>query len=286
LFSLGGQYVNIRFDESVSSILNWLVAPFVGLAINNAAMLLFALLGLAFLCVTLSRGQFRKDASKWVSIAMVSWFGLSYLEANVSGAAFLHYYLLLVPPLSLLAAWFLVKMYRDIKRMTAHQGCAILVIVVVLSFTIGVSVYQNLNYYTHYVRYELGLEKYEDFVRDGWPALGEIVLRVQEVADYVSVHTQTTDLIYYWSSDVQLYYLSNRRCAIDIIWPIEVGATGAPQRIFSPLTKYIIVGEVTGMSRPAWLYEGLREHCVLETVIQEQVIYRCRAEKGLNVNVR
>jgi len=45
----------------------------------------------------------------------VVWYALSFVESNVGSNLYLHYYLLIVPPLSLLAAWFLAQSYHYLK---------------------------------------------------------------------------------------------------------------------------------------------------------------------------
>jgi hypothetical protein len=121
--------------------------------------------------------------------------------------------------------------------------------------------------------YNLGLESYQDFLLEGQPAAGPQLVRLQKLADYIQEHTSSSDYIYYWSGDVQLYYLSDRRCPVDIIWPLYAEATGSYQRIFVPQTKYVILGTSFSRSRPDWLYSELAEKYTLEKVIDEQEIY-------------
>jgi hypothetical protein len=68
--------------------------------------------------------------------------------------------------------------------------------------------------------------------------------------------------------------MADRRCPIDIIWPLYAQATGPYQRIFGPQTKYIIVSQINSLPRPAWFIAELNDKYRLETVIAGQEIYR------------
>jgi 4-amino-4-deoxy-L-arabinose transferase-like glycosyltransferase len=273
IFTLGQEYLSLR--STTTSLLFWMINPLLGLAFNNAVLLSFALLaavGSVVRARRFSRPGFQQVAQ---ALYVTTWFVFSYLEANVSRSGFLHYYLLLVPPLSLLAASFLKNMHDNLRggaERRGRRGHEVLV-AFALVFALGVSVAQNANYYRHYVGYRLGEESLEEFVLEGWPALGKIVVRVAEVARYVEERTSPSDRVYYWSNDVQLYYLADRRSAIDTLWPIEVEATGPAERIFASQTKYIVIGD--NIPTPDWLYQGLDEHGYeLEAVIEGQEVYR------------
>jgi len=140
----------------------------------------------------------------------------------------LHYYLLIVPPLSLLAAWLIARLHNvgqtyDRTRLTA------LAMSVLLLLSIGTAyVYRNGGYLYHFIRYKIGQETYRAFVLNAWPPDGPTLVALQDIANYVEAHSAPDDRIYIWSDDVQLYYLANRRCALDFIWPILFGiACGA-----------------------------------------------------------
>ena len=88
-------------------------------------------------------------------------------------------------------------------------------------------------------------------------------------------HTKYQRKDSYWSGDVQIYYLADRRCPIDTLFPSQIELTEPHQRIFVPQTKYIIVGDSYMVTRPDWLYPELAENGYeLETIIEGQEIYR------------
>jgi hypothetical protein len=275
VFTIGQRYINFRSTASVGPQY-WLLYPFLGLALNNAALLTFSLAGLVMMLISkLPKYHSQRSEESSTAFYVAVWYILSFVEAGISRGFFLHYYLLIVPPLALLAAWLLLKVYRDVKnQVRAANRFAVLFLTILLAIALFISVRQNFDYYYHYARYKLGLETYQDFLLNGWPAEGLHLVRVQELADYVKGHTSPIDYIYYWSGDVQIYYLADRRCPIDIIWPLYAEATGSYQRIFAPRTKYVIVGESNNIPRPDWLYTELAKKYTLETVIRDQEVYR------------
>ncbi len=270
VFILGQRY--ITSEEIVRTTGKYrLFFPFIGLLRNNAVLLVCSLGGLT----TAVLSGFR---SKWTSrtallSSIVVWYALSFVESNVGSNLYLHYYLLIVPPLSLLAAWFLAQSYHCLKtraRIIGHALPAALLIAALIAST-----EQNFDYYRLYARYKLGLDTYQSFALRGWPMLESQLVQAQELADYVQEHSSPADYVYYWSDNIQFYYMADRRCPIDTIWPICVAATGPHQRIFAPRTKYIIVGESSQAPYPAWLRPELAENGYeLETIIEGQEIYR------------
>jgi 4-amino-4-deoxy-L-arabinose transferase-like glycosyltransferase len=296
VFTLGRGYINYHNTIPASPQYS-LLYPLFGLAMNNAALLTFSLASLLIIVSTkllprrcslsfgwdpIPRGCLPKrhrsgqDGTSPIVFYVAIWYILSFVETGINRIFFLHYYLLIVPPLSLLAAWFLLRVCRDVKRQirTASRFAATQVLVTLLTIALFISVAQNFNYYQHYVRYKLKLETYQNFLLGGWPAAGQRLVQVQALADYVQEHTALSDRIYYWSADMQLYYLADRRCPIDIIWPLYAEATGPYQRIFVPLTKYVILDEGDNGPRPDWLYAELAKKYRLEMVIGDQEIYR------------
>jgi 4-amino-4-deoxy-L-arabinose transferase-like glycosyltransferase len=265
IFTLGQGYTD-------TSTVGWpyaLFYPLVGLAYNNVALLIFSLVGLI---IILTNKTQRTPALLYVAV----WYILSFIEAGSLVRVFrFYYYLLIVPPLALLAAWFLLKVYRDARRTVRplKPWQAPLVLSVLLTITLAISVAQNFNFYAHYFRYKLGQETHQEFLLKGSP-FGLQLVQLQELAGYLRERTQPSDQLYYWSEDVQLYYLADRRCPIDMIWSYYVAATGPRERIFAPATKYVIVDT----SRPEpdwhWLYPELSKNYNLETVMYGQEIYR------------
>ncbi|MBN1977742.1 MAG: glycosyltransferase family 39 protein [Anaerolineae bacterium] len=273
VFTLGRGYVSFRTAASPGPEYMFLF-PFVGLSENNVALVIFSITGSVMAAANLLLGRYKQYRQCLTEFYVVAWYAISFLEAGITRTYFSHYYLLVLPPLVLLAAWFLLRLYRVGKsrsRVTRFAVLAFLMLSVVL--VLSFSVVLNYNYYYCYLAYKFGPDTWHDFVLKGAIG-GKGLIRVQELADYVAARTSPSDYIYYWSGDTQIYYLADRRCAIDVLWPIYADATGPYQRIFSPRTKYVILGESNNIPRADWLYTELEGKYALETVIDEQEVYR------------
>ncbi len=271
VFTLGQSYgaANSLNPEVASGAVRWLLYPLLplyGLGINNAFLLIFSL---AAALLILINKALRRSPLLWLLI----WYLLSFVEAGINLELFAHYYLLIVPSLAVLAAWFIRKLYRDL--LAANKGFwATAVLSTLLVIALGISAWENSMYWWHYLRYKTGSASLEDFVESGWPGFGARLTRVSDLANFVATETEPDENVYYWSEDVQLYYLAERRPPIDMIWPIDIAATGPPQRVFARQTSLIVVDERREPTPPDWFLAQLAANYVLEAEFDEQLIYR------------
>ncbi len=244
----------------------WLLYPLLPLyvlAYNNAVLLLFSLAGgLLILFVR----QNRHGILPW----LVVWYGLAFAEAGVNLELFAHYYLLIVPPLAFLAAWLVQQLARDVRQPVLRLA----LLAGLVALALGVSAWENGAYYGHYGRYRLGQETLVEFAAAGWPDFGARLARSAALAEYVQAHTAAADKIYYWSEDVQLYYNSQRRAPIDLIWPRAIEQVERRERIWQAGTALIIIDRTREPALPEWLETAVASHYRLETVLDEQEIYR------------
>jgi hypothetical protein len=271
VFTLGQSYQadTPLSAEVASSAVRWLLHPLLplfGLGINNSVLLIFSLAG-GFLI--LRNKVLRHSPLLWLLL----WYLLSFVEAGINLELFAHYYLLIVPPLAILAAWFLGKLYQD---MATAQGkrIATAVFTVLLLIALGVSGRANSDYWRQYLRYKTGEISLAQFVEEGWPGFGPRLTRAATLANFVSEQTQPEDRLYYWSEDVQLYYLANRQSPIEALWPIYMAALGAPQRIFAPQTRLIIIDQRREPAPPDWFMAELMTSYELAVQFDEQLVYR------------
>lgn len=272
VFYLGSTYVQVINSIALVGDQTWLLFflfPLAGLAINNVALLGFSLAGCLLIMIN-------KTWRKSPALYVVVWYILSFVEAGANRRFFNHYYLLIVPPLSLLSAWFLFKIYRDLKKLLVKKGSRVAALTLFgsLAIILFLSAQQNFNYYYHYLQYKLGQETYQDFLVEGWPEEGSQLVQLQELADYISQHTNPTDYIYYWSFQIQPYYLADRRAPVEAIWPEYVEAYGSYRRIFGANTKYVILDKAINIPTPDWIYEELAKSYRLEKKMGDQEIYR------------
>ncbi len=274
VFTLGQSYgADTSLNPEVASgAVRWLMYPLLplfGLGINNAALLMMSLAG-GFLVVR--RRAYRRSLLVWLLL----WFLLSFVEAGINLELFAHYYLLIVPPLAILASWFLCQLYRDVVA-AKGRGWGTAVFSLLLLVALAFSGWENSNYWQQYLRHRTSEISLEQFVELGWPSFGPRLTRVSRLANFVTAQTEPGDKLYYWSEDVQLYYLANRRPPIDMIWPIDIGASGSPQQIFTPETRFIIIDQRREPVPPSWFMAELAANYELMTQFDEQLIYK-RAE--------
>ena len=114
---------------------------------------------------------------------------------------------------------------------------------------------------------------YKEYLR-GHFGTGVIHLQVSEIADYDKSHTEPDDRIYYWGDAVQLYYLADRRCANENIWPYYAGAYHPREDLFGLRTTYMIVDGKISDEMPVWMADLLAKSYILETTILGEGIYR------------
>ncbi len=279
VFTIGRQYVKFRQQDSMGPY-SILLYPVLGLGWNNPVVFSFGIAGALASLLRAKRARratHRPARQATMTMYIALWTAFSFIEAGASGAAYSHYYLLLVPPIVLLASWFATEMYRLIIQATGKGRLSAWPIALYACAAIAISGQRNWDYYSSYIGYKRGRISHQEFITEGWKStITREMIQCQRLADYIRAHTDQSDYVYYWSGAVQFYYIANRRCPIDMIWPIYAEATGPYQRIFGPRTRYVILGESHNIPRPQWIYEELAANYELETIIGGEGIYRRR----------
>jgi hypothetical protein len=267
VFTLGQRHVSAALVNPLFILL----FPITGLTIANLPLLILGLSGGLLMPLDKSLPPLPRRL-------IPLWLLLSFVEAGISRNAFPHYYLLITPPLSLLAAWLVTQLYRLAQLKLKFKPVVWAVPTLLLLAVGGVYLFINGGYLNHYFRYKTGQETFRDFVLYSWPPTGEMFVALQDIADYVQAHSQADDRIYIWSEEVQLYYLANRRCALDFIWVIYLENPAIPggpaemqRRLFAPTTKFIIIAQD---NPPVWLTDGLAKDYRLVQTISGREIYQ------------
>jgi hypothetical protein len=243
--------------------------PLFWMSVNNIALLIFGLIG----AYRFSRRAIPlRNTANLLDLIPVLWMIISFALAGLRGGGFPYYVQLVVPSLAFMGAAEIGASYQRWHMVSTQRksafGVSILIALVVINFG-----WANLDLYSHYISYKLGQSSYKDFLY-GYKGTGPRSWNAQLIADYIIAHTSPDDRIYAWSTDVQLYYFSDRNPPIDILWPYYVSATGPPERIFTSQTKYIIVDMPERLPRPDWLMNGLARDYQLETTLGEKDLYR------------
>jgi hypothetical protein len=267
VFTLGQRHVT---SEVVNPLFIFLY-PLNGLALANMPLLILGLTGAILL-------PWDKLIPGLVKNTILFWLFLSFVEAGFSRNPFLHYYQLIAPPLSLLAACAMTHMYQSARTYNRIKPVAWVIYVSCLIAIGGAYLFINGGYLYYYLRYKNGQATYQEFVLNSWPPTGPTFITAQAIADHIQAHSKPNERIYVWGEDPQLYYLTHRRCAIDFIWPIYLELALIPgdqqeiqNRLLASTTKFIVIAQD---NPPAWLTDGLARHYSLVKTINNRQIYQ------------
>lgn len=266
VFELGTGYISDAQLMGGSDLPRPFGFPLFWLSVNNIALLLFGLIGTYRL---VRRSLPARNIDNVADLALVLWFVVSMALAGLRGGGFAHYVLPVLPPLALLAAIEISTAYQRWK-MTSSQRSAILGAGVFVALVVINFAFSNYELYNQYVNYKTGDITHENFLYKVDPA----GYASQLITQYLKTRSIPDDFIYIWSIYVDVYYYADRLPPVDILWPSYVSATGPPERIFAPRTKYIVLDIPERISRPRWLMDGLAADYYLETTIEGREIYR------------
>lgn len=235
--------------------------PLFMVAMNNVVLLLFGLIG----AYKLTRRAFPAPTTeKLISLTLVLWLIISFALAGARGGGFAHYVLVVGPPLALLAGIEISLTYQR-WQVTTSPKYALLGVGIIVTLIVTLYFWRNYDLYQTYLPTWLAPTIHEKTFSQASAD------RQQAIIDYIKSHTTPNDFIYIWSVSLQAYYYADRLPPIDILWPEYVSATGSPERIFNPRTKYIIVDNTR--NRPQWLLDGLAQNYSLETNLDGVEIY-------------
>jgi hypothetical protein len=262
IFKLGTSYLG----NSNVMLLSWLPKPFgfplFWMGFNNFPLLALGL----FATYRLIRQSIPiKNSDNVIHMSLAAWLITSFALAGMRGGGFAYYVLPLIPPLAFMAAIEINTAYEFwAKRSSPFHALTItgtMVALVLFSF-----LWINYAPYQKYLLIKLGRSQ-ETFIYKSDEAN-------YNLAEYIKSHTTSDDFIYIWGKSVDLYYYADRLPPIDILWPVYVGATGSPDRIFDSRTKYIILEDPADAETHQWLLDGLKTYYELETVLDGREIYK------------
>lgn len=273
VFQLGSKYV--APTGLVTSLLYLFFSPFTVLTINNFVLLLLSLAG-GWRIIRQILAQKDNQDFKLTGFAVCMWYLLSFMEAGISLSSWVHYSLIIVPSLSLLAAWEVVQLHRRWRERKSAGYWFFSPATWLIGLALLVSLLVNFDFQVGFYRYLAGnLTRDEYFNKASLNARSEVTIR--PLIQYLQANTTSDDRIYIWS-DYNFYYSVDRLSPIETIWPLYADAMGPPERIFAPQTKYIILGESGQIERPDWLFEGLEQYYILETTFSGLGVY-CRIDR-------
>jgi len=197
-------------------------------------------------------------------LTLAFWLISSFALAGLRGGGFAHYVLVVIPPLALMGGIEISLSYQrwlvTSSKKQAFVGASVMAALIIMN-----SLWMNYDLYLQYIPGKSAQISYENSYYQHYQDSQKAII------NYIKSHTKPDDFIYIWSTNLQEYYYADRLPPIDILWPEYVTATGLPERIFTPRTKYIVVDDIK--KRPQWLLDGLDQSYYLESTIYGTEIY-------------
>ncbi len=269
VFTLGASYT--REGVSWMGVLTILLAPIAVFYLNNLPIFLLGLAGIIYAAadsLEKIRSSGQVGLENLTQMSILAWLLASFVEASLSSVGRDHYYLLLLPSLSLLAAWMVKKIYQVLSRRSVRL--AALTAIAVCGLVVAANIKVNFPMDAHFLRYSLGLEGYEDNI------VYKNYVVARKLADYIKPRTTPDDYVFYYSDNWVFYTLVDRRVPIEFPWIIYTEAFGPVRRIFEPQTRYIIISKKYPPETPqfSWLMPELERSYTLETTIDGELVYR------------
>jgi 4-amino-4-deoxy-L-arabinose transferase-like glycosyltransferase len=175
---------------------------------ENGILWIGTIFAVAHLGWRICRGQGK------VSDQILLWWAFwSFGVLWVSGTFFWHYFLQIIGPFSVLAAygivanWKLTKLLCPRSRFVVQGGWIVLLVVMVIIFI--KTDYKYFFTYTPVEQTVLQRELSKGVFDEG----GAYNIVQQEIAYYIRDHTDPTETIYVWGIGPQIYFLAQRRAA-------------------------------------------------------------------------
>lgn len=269
ILPLGFTYTREISVEAGVELPLYIMFPILVLALHNIVMLILA----SFHSVRQGARLIKGDSKQRIlSAGLLTWILLSLAQAGLTPVGFVHYVLLSTPPVALLVA-LEIDTLKCMWFQLAPRGARVFFTAFAVSAVLVNSALVNGAVYRDYAAYILGWISYPEYLV-GHLGTGTIHLKMSQVADFVRSRTGPDDKIYYWGNAVQLYYLLDRRCASENIWPYYAGVFEPVDDLFGPQTPYMVVERSAFFSPPSLVDEYLADEYVLESTIADHEIYR------------
>jgi 4-amino-4-deoxy-L-arabinose transferase-like glycosyltransferase len=211
----------------------------------------------------------RGQASDRILLWWVFW---SFAVLWVTGTFWAHYFLQIIAPFSILAAygivaaWKLAKSLSPFPRFVGQGVWTILLVVMVIFF-----IKTDYKYFFSYTPVGQTIFQYKGLNRS-LEVYGLYNVVQQQIAYYIRDNTDPTDTIYVWGIAPQVYFLAQRKAATRYInnSNMSILVTNNP---FKALQAYApIVMEEIGKSHPAYIVEIFRieDFPELQTFVRDQ----------------
>lgn len=145
------------------------------------------------------------------NIIIKLWFLAAVVCISVSGRFFPHYYIQIIPVLSVLSGYSFYTLFSKIKSREFWRNNANVFAVVTVAFLIMVICINQYRFYLKLSPDEVSRVKYSwDFVA------------MQAIGEEIGRQTGQDDLIYVWGNEPEIYFYSKRECPTKYIYSLHM----------------------------------------------------------------
>jgi hypothetical protein len=264
---LGSNLSYIQRAHEYTSVLKYFSSSMKGILPENGLLWLGTMFAAAYLGwrIWRNRGQASDRILLW-------WAFWSFSVLWVTGTFWAHYFLQIIAPFSILAAygivsaWKLAKSLSPFPRFVGQGVWAILLVIMVIFF-----IKTDYKYFFSYTPVEQTIFQYNGLNRS-LEVYGLYNVVQQQIAYYIRDNTDPTDTIYVWGIAPQVYFLAQRKAATRYISNSNMSFLVTNNSLKALQAYAPTVMEEIGKSHPAYIVEilGIEYFPELQTFVRDQ----------------
>ena len=260
---------NVIYNLNYAGSANKLIILIIFTVMDSAFLWLLSSAALIYLILNK-----RNLATVFLSV----WFITSLIAVSV-GPSFGHYFLQIIPVLSVLSSYGIIEILKLKDSKIVNINLKNIGGVMVLILIVGSLLISSITHF--YLKKNFG-----DTVLIKYSYWG-ILEKQKETANYLNSHTNANDYIYVWGADAGIYFLADRKSSTEFInyYPIY-NVPNATEELFDDLNrhkpKYIVIPPETKPYATLDLFlnfsgeikEFFVSHYTFETKVGDAAVYR------------
>lgn len=267
IFQMGSDYVQ---STSFTGIVLIFVTPLFIAAYMFLLLTLFGIISFIRIVIQLKRTILLKQETGVSEFLLAVWFFTSIVAAGFSTFPFPHYVLLILPPISILCAYELPKLFERQSTFSLQTRSTIYAILSIL--VIGNILLSAKPYLQGYYLFRSGQISYREFIlEDVWT--GKMNIEAEDVAKYIRQNSSPDDKIFCWAIHANIYYMADRRSSSEFLWPAYFKKLPDPERIFTMAPAFIVYDPKIG-EMPDWLSKNIAKFYKYDKTIDGIHIFR------------